>query len=321
LTATDNPGGSGVQKTEFGFNYTPWVPFTGPWYAYSTPFTISAEGHTYLEYRSIDNSGNVEPNRQEVIRIDTVAPEISGSVSPPPNSNGWNNTDVSVSFTASDFQSGIYSLTPFETILTDEGAGLSVTGTAIDNAGNSSSLTLGNINIDKTAPAINIISPQAADYLHSDSLSIAWEVVDHLSGIQTASAMLDNQPVVNGQVIELYALILGAHTLTLQALDNADNVASQSVTFEVTANINSLLAATSYAFERGWIEKEGVYKSLLASLEAAQASIMNHRYIAARLQLLSFIHKLNAQREKAVNLQAYDLLMGDTIYVIEHLEN
>lgn len=320
LSALDDPGGAGVQRIEYGFNYTPWEPFNGPWIVYTAPFTISTEGHTYLEFRAIDYAGNVEPNQSQVIRIDTVAPQISSVVNPPaPNSYGWYNTDVMVGFTASDFQSGIASLTPLEVVLTNEGAGQSVTGVAIDNAGNSASLTVAPIHIDKTAPLVDILSPQPTAYLRSDSLQLAWNVVDNLSGVQTLSARLDGQPVENGQAIDLYSLSLGEHTLRLLATDKADNAASLAVTFEVTADIHSLQATASYAFAMGWIEKEGVLASLNASLKAASASIARQQWNAARSQLIAFLNKLEAQKGKAVQLQAYELLRGDGIYVLEHL--
>jgi hypothetical protein len=321
LSATDNPGGSGVQKIEYGFSYTPWIPFTGPWIVYNNPFTISAEGHTYLEFRSTDNAGNIEPNQSQVIRIDTVAPEISGSISPPaPNLNGWYNTNVTVGFSATDFQSGIASLIPMETTLTNEGAGQSVTGTVIDNAGNSTSLTMGNINIDKTAPILTLVSPQATAYTRSSSLTVAWTAMDNLSGIQTTSAALDNQPVANGQEIDLYTLSLGPHTVTLQAKDKADNISNLSVTFNVTADVNSLLDTTNHVYDLGWIEKKGVYTSLTSSLKAAQASMARNQLNAARNQLMAFLNKLEAQKGKAINQQAYDLLKADVMYVIEHLQ-
>ena len=66
---------------------------------------------------------------------------------PAPNANGWNNTDVTVTFTCADAASGIASCTSPVTVTT-EGAGQEICGTAIDNAGNSAN-TCVTLNIDK----------------------------------------------------------------------------------------------------------------------------------------------------------------------------
>ena len=95
------------------------------------------------------------------IRIDRTNPQITGSRNPAPNANGWNNTDVAVSFTCADsgaVQSGIATDTVAGDTVTSEGADQSVTnsGACVDNAGNAaSSASVGDINIDKTDPQIN----------------------------------------------------------------------------------------------------------------------------------------------------------------------
>lgn len=52
LTASDS-GGSGVKSTEYSFDGSTWITYTGP-------FTISEEGTKTVYYRSTDNAGNVE---------------------------------------------------------------------------------------------------------------------------------------------------------------------------------------------------------------------------------------------------------------------
>src|SRR5205823_600519 len=100
--------------------------------------------------------------------IDKTAPLISGSRTPAANANGWNNTDVAVSFSCADagsVQSGIASSNVAGATVSGEGAGQSVTnsGACSDKAGNAASpATVGSINIDKTAPSITgSRSPQA----------------------------------------------------------------------------------------------------------------------------------------------------------------
>jgi hypothetical protein len=93
------------------------------------------------------------------IKRDATAPTINGAASPAPNAAGWNNTDVTVSYTCSDSStpgSGLATgACPGSETVSTEGANQSRTGTVTDQAGNSASTTVGNINIDKTAPEFN----------------------------------------------------------------------------------------------------------------------------------------------------------------------
>ena len=96
------------------------------------------------------------------IQRDATAPTISGSASPAANGAGWNNTDVDVTFLCGDNLSGVASCGPDQTLSSD-GAGQSVIGTAVDNAGNSASDTVSDINIDQAAPSISAsIAPTAS---------------------------------------------------------------------------------------------------------------------------------------------------------------
>src|SRR5205814_1478711 len=85
---------------------------------------------------------------------DTTAPTLTGSRAPLANANGWNNTNVVVSWTCADSYSGIKTCPPATTV-SSEGANQSVSGSAIDNVGNTASATVGNISIDKTAPTLS----------------------------------------------------------------------------------------------------------------------------------------------------------------------
>lgn len=83
---------------------------------------------------------------------DRTAPTITGAASPPPNAAGWNNTNVTVTYTCNDGLSGIASCTSPVTLSSD-GSGQSSSGTAVDAAGNSAGATVSGIKIDKTPPS------------------------------------------------------------------------------------------------------------------------------------------------------------------------
>src|SRR5436305_1674485 len=75
------------------------------------------------------------------VKLDKTAPTITGSRSPAANANGWNNTDVTVSFSCSDALAGINACASPQT-LTGNGANQSATGSATDNADNTASATV-----------------------------------------------------------------------------------------------------------------------------------------------------------------------------------
>lgn len=150
LIAQDGDG-SGISRTEYSFDGTNWITYTGP-------FTISVEGPTTVYYRSLDRAGNVEGTKSATVKIDKTPPEIAGAPTTAPNTDGWYNTGVVIHFTATDGLSGIASITPDVTVST-EGANLEVTGTATDKAGNTASYTVDGINIDWTAPSVAATPP------------------------------------------------------------------------------------------------------------------------------------------------------------------
>src|SRR6185436_7052280 len=81
------------------------------------------------------------------------------------NAAGWNNTNVTVTFTCADSGSGIATC-PAAATVTTEGTGLTVTGTAVDRAGNSKPLTV-TLNVDKTLPVPTFTSHTAGQIVGS----------------------------------------------------------------------------------------------------------------------------------------------------------
>ena len=112
--------------------------------------------------------GNVG-NGRIVIALDKTPPSISGVRTPEANANGWNNTNVTVSFACSDSRSGIKSCTG-PTSFTANVSGQVVTGTALDFASNTSTTTV-TVNVDKNAPTISGApagTPNGAGWFNSD---------------------------------------------------------------------------------------------------------------------------------------------------------
>ena len=185
-----------------------------------TDTTLTADGAAQsVTGTAVDNAGNSASATVSGINIDKTAPIISGEATTLPNGSGWYNGDVRVEFTCSDALSGLASCGPNENLVGD-GAGQSVSGTAVDNAGNLASATVSGINIDKTAPTL---SPTV---LPNTILLGAVGVVsagasDELSGIASVSCdALDTSSV-------------GVKFVWCTATDKAGNTATTSVSYSV----------------------------------------------------------------------------------------
>jgi hypothetical protein len=149
---------------------------------------ISGNGTHTLEYWSVDNAGNAETHKSVEVMIDGTSPTISHSLAPAANGAGWNNADVTVKFTCDDPLSGIASCTP-DKLVADEGTGQVITGTAIDNAGNTAT-DPAIVNLDETPPTIEGSTDRAANGAgwYKDGVTVSFLAEDERSGIDTFTA-------------------------------------------------------------------------------------------------------------------------------------
>jgi hypothetical protein len=179
LTATD--GLSGVATTYYKID-------GGSPQAYASPFTEELEGAHTVTFWTADQAGNVEDaagaNNTVTIRLDTTKPTIGGSRQPGANGAGWNNEPVTVSFTCVDGGSGIEGCTDPVTLST-QGANQSVDGIATDKVGNTSTASVGDINIDLNNPALSgaaTTNPNPNGWYKGD-VTVHWTCSDDLSGV------------------------------------------------------------------------------------------------------------------------------------------
>jgi len=150
---------------------------------YSTGITISSEGTHTVEYWSVDRAGNAENAKSATVMIDLTNPTIQHTQAPVENLAGWNNSNVTVTFTCTDAISGILSCTGPQTVQT-EGKDQPVVGTAVDNANNSATDTA-SVSVDKTAPTISAAPDRAANGYgwYNDNVTVSYTVDDSLSGV------------------------------------------------------------------------------------------------------------------------------------------
>lgn len=226
LSSTDNEGGAGAAKTEYSLDGINWV-------TYATSFSIANEGTSTIYYKSTDNAGNIEPQKSLIIKIDKTPPAIASRTSPEPNSYGWNNTDVIVSFIATDGLSGIAAVTEPVT-LTSEGADQYIGGEAVDLAGNSATSKVV-VNIDMTPPEVIINVPaEGAEYILNARILAAWLATDILSGIDSAVGT-----VPTGSTID--ATSVGLKSFNVVAMDKAGNKIELPLTYNVRYSYSGIL--------------------------------------------------------------------------------
>ena len=123
-------------------------------------------------------------------KIDTDAPTVSSaSVDRPPDSNGWYNHPVTVTFVGSDATSGIASCTSVAYSGPDSGTA-TVGGVCKDKAGNTSNAAAFAVKYDSTPPAVTATAARApdSDGWYSHPVQFAFAGTDATSGIASCTA-------------------------------------------------------------------------------------------------------------------------------------
>jgi hypothetical protein len=182
----------------------------------------------------LDLAGNSASVSSPVKKIDRTAPIASAVASPVPGPTGWNNTDVTVTFSGADTVSGLESCTA-PVVLSSNGANQSASGVCTDRAGNvSQPAGVTGININKTPPTITGLPPADCSIWPPDkkmvriaSITTAAIVRNSLSVKVTSNETVDpSDIVVTGGVVEVRADRNGKgndriYTVTAQAVDLA----------------------------------------------------------------------------------------------------
>jgi hypothetical protein len=219
LTATDQTGLSGVKELHYRIDGTAEQVAPGATKTVSVPLDGSGAGT--VSYWAVDNAGNVETANTVALKWDNIAPTVSHSLSPKPNADDWNNSDVTVHFDAKDDDAGsgvdATTLTK-DVVVSTETAGQLVKGSATDTAGNvgTDSVT---VKLDKTKPTITgaiTSGTKGNNGWYVGPVTVTFTCADALSGVATCP---------DPQVLSAN----GANTATASATDKAGNAATASV--------------------------------------------------------------------------------------------
>jgi fibronectin type 3 domain-containing protein len=186
LTAADQAGLSGVKEIHYKVDGGTEQVAAGATKTVSV--TLDGSGAGTVTYWALDKAGNVEQPNSVALKWDNIAPTVTHTIAPAPNANDWNNSDVVVTFTAKDDDSGsgVATVTAPVTV-SSETAGQVVNGSATDTAGNvgTDSVT---VKLDKTAPAITgaiLSGTKGSNGWYVGPVTVHFACSDALSGVAT----------------------------------------------------------------------------------------------------------------------------------------
>jgi Concanavalin A-like lectin/glucanases superfamily/Bacterial Ig-like domain/IPT/TIG domain len=156
-------------------------------------------------------------------------PRISAGVSPPPNSLGWNNSSVVVTFTCTATDSPISSCTSPQTI-SFSGAGIQVTGQARDQNGVTATMVVV-LNVDLAGPAVSVYAPATNTVfpLGTSTVAIKGSVVDVLSGASVVTCAGAPAAVVGQNFSCTVTVQDGVNSVPVVAFDIAGRTTTRNV--------------------------------------------------------------------------------------------
>ncbi len=309
---------------------------TVPCQAGDNDFSLSGSDGTYaITVTAVDKAGNeiTKTFVDEVDILDNSNPQLTKTIGSPKYLKGgktYINSTTPISVAAVD-ASGIAGCT----LKIDKGAPVAYAGeyfnlpgpdgfhklsvSCADNLGHSATLDETDV-VDNTAPDVVIASPQARTYLHPHFVRIQFLANDRGVGVQSLSGKLDGVTIANRQFLDLYTLALGNHTLVVTATDKLGNQSSKSVTFKVTATIQSLMTSVNRFYAEHKIKKASTVSMLLGKLQMAQIYLNRGKHKQAVMQLQAFIQQVQMQSGKNITPDAAQLLITDAQYVISHIK-
>ena len=264
-TCTDQAGNVSGAVTSAGFKYDATPPSVsvslsrGPdsngWYNHAVDF--AAHGADNLSGVASCNSGTVSgggatascsdgagntASTGVAVNYDSSGPSVSGaSPDRPPDSNGWYNHPVTVTYNGSDGGSGISSCSS-TTYKGPDNADVSVTGGCTDKAGNHTDGDAFHLKYDSTPPTISNVAVTSNDKF----VSLTWTASQDTSALTVTRAPgasgADPSTVFTGpgnRYDDRTVVNKVKYTYTITAVDQAGNKATDTVTVVPAAPLYS----------------------------------------------------------------------------------
>ncbi|MFE7447660.1 OmpL47-type beta-barrel domain-containing protein [Streptomyces chartreusis] len=256
LHATDNEGGSGVDRVEYA------VGDEGAWQPYTTPVVVDQVGDHKIRYRALDKAGNVSAEKSATFTVvapqsdDTTAPETSATVSGEQNPDGTYVAMATVTVSASDTGTGVNTIEyaigsgawqPYTApVMVHEVGAHTVRYRATDKAGNVAAEKNVQFTVvaapqpDTTAPVTGVTVEGAKNssgaYIGNAKVTVTATDEHHGSGVDRIEYSIDGGPYL-AYTAPVVVDRAGTHTLGYRATDKAGNTsAARTVTFTVVSS-------------------------------------------------------------------------------------
>ena len=201
-------------------------------------YKVTTTGITTYTVKATDKVGNVS-SKTVTVKIDKTAPSITGT-----DTYGWTKSDVTISQSATDSQSGMSSIKIYNSSGKELASGTSsvsykVTTTGIttytikatDKVGNVSSKTV-TVKIDKTAPSITGTDTYG---WNKNDITISQNATDSQSGMSSIKIYDSyNEELASGTSSASYKVTTeGITNYTIKAIDRVGNVSSKTITVKI----------------------------------------------------------------------------------------
>lgn len=215
-----------------------------PFQKYKEPIKIEEEGQHRIVYRSVDQAGNIEPEKVYLVIIDNTPPEINLSTKEAlVEDNGflYGPAKVTVEITASDTYSGVKKIEyaigegDFQdytaAITLDKSGDQLIRYRAVDNLGNATAEKRFQIKIDGEAPVVQIstakplVSVGDKKYARRDNV-FTVTAKDSSSGIDRIEVKVDGDSEFKPYTNPLVFNVEGSHSIEARAVDKVGNISS-----------------------------------------------------------------------------------------------
>jgi len=153
--------------------------------------------------------------------LDNTGPVVTGALTPAPNAAGWNNTGVTVTWTATDTGAGVAATQPFRTDAVSANGITTLNAPAqsdrLGNTGDAGSVT---VRVDRAAPSITASQTKNAD----GTTTITFTCNDAGSQASGVASCLADGTTTNSRTVQPGVTVTGTAT------DKAGNTATASST-------------------------------------------------------------------------------------------
>ncbi|MBD0379927.1 discoidin domain-containing protein [Paenibacillus sedimenti] len=229
--------------------------------------------------------------------------------------SGWKNTDVTVTLTATDNESGI--LQTFYSVneaTYKEGSIVNITEEGIhkinyysaDKSGNEETVKSVEVKIDKTPPQL-AYTGRTSVYPYEE-LHLDVEALDSLSGLDIISATWDGASLLLPARIEASELTIGDHVLRVAAQDATGNRVELEAGIEVVIDIGHMKEWLQFAYDNGMITNSGIYQSLQAHASAIMDTIDKPQPTISKIEAMEM--EILSQAGKSIHHEFAEKLLA-----------